>query len=457
MEWLRPAFKFIRENPAILYSLVLIIVVPFFLFGFTFFLIGRFQTITDAEFKNKAFLTLTTLEAFSAEEISNPEALQQKAEFLANRSATVRSISFSSFNAQISAFKVIASSDKERLGAFYTETGENIDIWRRYKLAWGTENIIGAVVTPQDGERYWVALKSLNDKQGQKRALAEISLSLAAIDAQMGFLQQISLYVLIGITLILVLLVANHARLFEYAKLFRQQQEIDRMKDEFISIASHELKNPITGISNFLTLIKEGDYGKISSDLQKALDSVLLQADNLKNLVEDLLDVSRIQQGRLELDIKNTDIKPLLQKAFESFQIPAQEKGLELRLKIAPDLPKLKVDADRFQEIVSNLLSNAIKYTKQGWVELRAGLDERQKYIEIQVEDSGIGMSAREREGLFQKFYRIRPREAAAVPGTGLGLWISKNLVELMAGKVYVESIKGKGTRITLLFPVPQG
>ncbi len=455
-ESLHSVIQFIKENPAILYSILLIVIVPVFLFGFTFFLINNVQSSLDKEFKNKAFLTLSVLDAFSNQELENSEALKAKAERLTQRSSTLRSVNFSVYNESTETFEIIASSRSEQNGELLKEGDRDGTRWRRHKLALGTDNIIGAVITPTEGSRYWVALKRLENRPGGQDMVAQISLSLAQADARIANLRQISIYALIGLTLLLVLLVANHARLFEYAKLFREQKQIDKAKDEFISIASHELKTPITGITNFLQLVEDGDYGEIPEELQEALHSVRLRADNLQKLVKDLLDVSRIQQGRLELEFGQVSVNEVIREVVETYAQQASAKDLELKTDLGDSLPPLKLDRGRFQEVISNLVSNAVKYTEDGWVEVRSKVDKIDKQIIIEVEDTGIGMSAMEREKLFQKFYRIQAREASDVGGSGLGLWITKQLVEMMNGQIYVESIKGKGTRFSLLFSIEE-
>jgi len=255
--------------------------------------------------------------------------------------------------------------------------------------------------------------------------------------------------------LIIVLILASNTRLFEYAMLFRKLKEVDKMKDDFISMASHELRAPITAIRGYLSLFLEDAYGKLDDKPKGILRTTFNIATHLAGLVEDLLDVSRIEQGRMQMTLEKMPIEETVGEIVEQLHFEAEKKGLafEYRRPAAP-LPLIEADKSRLKQVLINLCSNAIKYTPSGSVTVTTEIKDGDK-IEIKVTDTGLGMSAEARERLFQKFYRVKTDLTRDIPGTGLGLWITKQIVELMKGRIYVDSIEKVGTQVSVLLPVP--
>jgi signal transduction histidine kinase len=176
-------------------------------------------------------------------------------------------------------------------------------------------------------------------------------------------------------------------------------------------------------------------------------------ATHLAGLVEDLLDVSRIEQGRMSMDLEELSPEEIVSEVVEQLHFEAEKKGLAFDYrKPAQPLPLIKVDKSRLKQVLINLCSNAIKYTPKGSVTVTTELDEENR-VEIKITDTGLGMSAEAREKLFQKFYRVKTDDTRDIPGTGLGLWITKQIVELMSGKIYVDSIEKIGTQASVTFP----
>lgn len=229
------------------------------------------------------------------------------------------------------------------------------------------------------------------------------------------------------------------------------------MKDEFISMASHELRAPITGIRGYLKMILDKSFGELPDEVEEKLTLVASETDRLHDLVEDLLEVSRIEQQRIDLDIKPLDSQSIIEGMIQTFALQAKEKGLELKFTKQADLPKMKADESRLKQILVNLISNAIKYTPQGSVSLSSELvTGKQPMIKIKVSDTGLGMTAKDRDKLFEKFYRVKNEKTSGITGTGLGLWITKQLILLMKGDIYVDSIENVGTHVTILLPADQ-
>lgn len=299
------------------------------------------------------------------------------------------------------------------------------------------------------GVRYFRTLRAVTLPDGTVSGILVTKQTLSQADAKIGESIRRAIIVLAFILLFLLLLFFRHARIIDYAVLYRKLRGVDDLKDEFIAMASHELRAPLTAIRGYIDLLKNP---ATTGDQQKEwMSRIDISAVALDHLIADMLDVSRIEQGRMTINLAPTDVSALSRDVIEMWQTPAREKGLELQYDLVPALIAT-VDPDRLRQILVNLISNAVKYTKAGNVSVRS-------YVEggralIRVSDSGIGMTNEERERLFGKFYRAGGEDVRAQRGTGLGLWITKQLIERMDGLITVESIKGVGSHFIVSFPL---
>ena len=247
-----------------------------------------------------------------------------------------------------------------------------------------------------------------------------------------------------------------------------RELEIEQMKQELISIATHELRTPITGIKGYLDMILEGDAGELSPDLKEMVTEITKINQRLGDLVDDLLNVGRIEQGRIEIKPVEMDIVKLIDEVISELQIQAKNKGLELKSEILNTYPakggaksecRVKADLERTRQILINLIGNAIKYTQTGSVTVTASksqisnLKSQNNEVIVSVKDTGLGMSVEGQKKLFEKFYRIKSDKTREISGTGLGLWITKKLVEKQRGKIWVESEEGKGSTFNFSLP----
>ncbi len=354
-------------------------------------------------------------------------------------------------------FKIISSLDPEAKGKISSQT-QNLWAWtddeaRAYltsSTAISTENN----EMPDENVRSWVIAAPFHDAFKSKLGLVNVKLSSQIIDERLAKNTFIRSYVMLAITLVIILiLVAFNSRLFQYALLARRLKEVDQMKDEFISMASHELRAPITAVRGYLSMILDGSVGPISESSKKILEVVADSSKRLADLVEDLLEVSRIEQGRMKLTLAPIDVQEIISASIAELAVSAKEKGLEIKeQKWVGDLPNISADKDRMRQIIVNLLSNAIKYSLKGTVTITTVVNNG--FIEIRVRDTGIGMSTEARTHLFEKFYRVKSDKTAKIPGTGLGLWITKQLIEIQKGSIRVDSIENVGTEMILQFPI---
>jgi len=230
---------------------------------------------------------------------------------------------------------------------------------------------------------------------------------------------------------------------------------LDKAKSEFISIASHQLRTPLTAIKGYISLILEGAYGKNSSKTEDALNKVFLANERLIQLVEDLLNITRIESGRLEYHLdNNVSVEDILAELYDTFILRARDKGIDLIIDL-PDKqsPYLKADKSKLREVISNLIDNAIKYTKKGFVHI--SVEQDRKSVRIVIEDSGVGISSESMKTLFAKFSRGTDSSKMYTEGTGLGLYVGKNLIESQGGHIYAESDGvDKGSRFVVEMPI---
>ena len=310
------------------------------------------------------------------------------------------------------------------------------------------------------------------------------------VGSQFFFAQSLTSNILTGITLVLVggigialirsvkLEVERKEQLQEMtdslAKANDQLRILDNAKTEFISIASHQLRTPVTAIKGFASLLLEGSYGEISAGVQGALEKMYISSERLVNLIEDLLNVSRIESGRLTFNFENANITNILKELHENFLILAKSKKFYLDLKLPKEpLPEFKMDCNKIRELISNFIDNALKYTEKGGVTISAEIKENGavidekgfvkegekapygKVVRITVSDTGIGIPKEEIPFLFRKFSRGKDVSRLHVGGTGLGLFVGKAIADAHHGATWVESEgTGKGSRFIIEIPI---
>lgn len=248
------------------------------------------------------------------------------------------------------------------------------------------------------------------------------------------------------------------------AQLFVQVQEADVAKSEFVSFVSHELKTPMTSIRGYTDLLLAGAVGPVNEAQANFLATVKSNVNRMATLVSDLADVSRIESGRLKLEFMALDLQSVVDEVVRSQTHGLDEKGQQLVLELPKGLAPVWADRVRTIQVLTNLLSNANKYTpEKGVVTIRAtqsvnkwdpeGVED---VILVEVADTGIGMTAEDQAQVFTKFFRSADPKARETPGTGLGLNITRNLVEMQGGKIWFESEYGKGTTFFFTVPVSQ-
>lgn len=229
-------------------------------------------------------------------------------------------------------------------------------------------------------------------------------------------------------------------------------QEADRLKTEFVSMVSHELRAPLTSISGYVALLLEGAGGDLNDEQREFLTIVMKNADRLLALINDLLDISRVEAGRIDLHRQVLDLSDAIAGAVALMQPQFEAKQQRVVLELPEELPPVFADADRVAQILTNLLSNASKYTPAGGnIIVRAAPADGS--VRVAIQDNGIGLSPAEQAQVFTKFFRARNRLTEQTGGTGLGLAITRSLVELHGGAITVASAPGEGSTFSFTLP----
>lgn len=295
--------------------------------------------------------------------------------------------------------------------------------------------------------RVWSAYRASRDSLGDFYFI-QTELSLASVDASLHNREQDAYFSLIFVYIFLLALAYWHIKLTDYQHLYTQAKQAIETKDLFTNMIAHELRAPLTAIRGYADLLS--DHLKEPQEKEQAA-RIENSAERLIVIVNDLLDVARIQSGQLALKTADVDIIPVINNVIDELQVVAKEKGSLVSADLGIKSQNALVDTSRLQQVLTNIVSNAIKYTEKG--EITVVVNDLRKTVEVRVQDNGMGISSEDQKKLFAPFFRVSGENMSTITGTGLGMWITKQLVELMGGSIGIESIKGVGTHVVISLP----
>ncbi len=235
-------------------------------------------------------------------------------------------------------------------------------------------------------------------------------------------------------------------------KAYEELQTLDKMKDEFISNVSHELKTPLISIKGYGELLYDEKQGCISEEQKKSLEAIIRNADRLTRLINSILFISRLQAGNIDFIFQPLDLDEIVVVCEDDFKSMMDKKQIFYEKNISA-ISKIKGDRDRFMEVIGNLLDNAIKFTPMGGKISIKAWDEAEN-VHLTVSDNGIGIPKDIIPKLFMRFYQVDASMSRKYGGAGLGLYITKTIIDAFGGKIWVESEVGKGTTVHVLLPV---
>lgn len=230
-------------------------------------------------------------------------------------------------------------------------------------------------------------------------------------------------------------------------------QELDKLKDEFVSLASHELRTPMTAIKGSISTILDGYTGEVPPQAKEFLTAAYNENDRLIRLVNNLLNISRIEAGRFTFTIVKVNMEKLINDVIYSLQPAAKERNIFLKYEKTSEVPPILGDEDKVKEVLINIIGNATKFTHKGGITIKTNVENNM--VVTSVTDTGSGIAKEDLDRLFKKFSQVGGDYARPAGGTGLGLYISKQIVEGLKGKIWLESTLGVGT--TFYFSLPVG
>jgi signal transduction histidine kinase len=434
----------IRSNPQLFYAiLVAILIVASFVF-----IAERFVGIANNAQERLINIRVGSIQdsfsSFASDRITDSDYLNKKIAEIVSTNETIKN--FRVMSKRGADYVVIASNDPAQMW----NNDPRSDFL--YNLASSDSDHSLTIQLRNDTERLFQTARAIKDESGNILGVVMTVQTLSQADQMINVDIRNSLILLVFVIIIIMLLFLRHSRIIDYMELYKKLKDVDQLKDDFISMASHELRTPLSTIRGYAEFIREAN--ELLPETREYAQKIDISAKDLDSLVADILDVSRIQQGRMSFKLEKINPAEMLQALVNSFVLPAKEKGLQITLDKAEinDQQIIQVDRDRLKQVLVNFIGNAVKYTKKGEVKVRQYVENGRLYLRIS--DTGIGMSAEEREKLFEKFYRIRTKETEDIRGTGLGLWITAQIVKEMNGIITVESIKGVGSHFIVSFPL---
>ncbi len=235
-----------------------------------------------------------------------------------------------------------------------------------------------------------------------------------------------------------------------------RERELDKLKTDFISVVSHELRTPLTSIRGYTDLLLSGATGEPNELQAEFLGIIQGSTARLSNLINDILDISRIESGAIALRREAVDYRQVVSDTLRLVKAAADEKQVSIDASLPETVPPVRGDADKVAQVLTNLVGNAVKYTPEGgWV--KVSVEATEEGVTTTVADGGIGIAPEDQKRLFQKFFRADNTSTREAGGTGLGLVIAKTIIELMGGTIWVESEPGRGSRFHFTLPLFQG
>lgn len=298
------------------------------------------------------------------------------------------------------------------------------------------------------GVRYWQTFSTLTDESGTTWFI----LTEQSFESFENIVQnrEFTAYVLLAVVYVFLLGLAYwqlrdidyHAR---YDAITKKLEE----RNQFTNVIAHELRTPLTAIRGYASLIEE--ESGVSADTKTHAERIRISSERQLHLVNDFLEVARIQAGTFKIERKDIDLQKVIKKITNELAELVKEKGLSLTTEFPKEAAIINSDAARIQQILANVISNSVKYTKRGTVSIVV-MPTNDGY-EIRVKDTGVGISATDQKKLFAPFYRVQNKDTKKITGTGLGMWITKQLIEHLGGTIGIESIKDVGTNVVITFP----
>ncbi|MES2087913.1 MAG: HAMP domain-containing sensor histidine kinase [Patescibacteria group bacterium] len=313
-----------------------------------------------------------------------------------------------------------------------------------------TEQAYGGPITVKDlyTDEYGTVLTGyapIKDDNGNTVAILGTDIKADDFFAVTGqtlypFLAFIAFLVSIILTLAVVLIYIWRKQELALEIVNDRLKELDQLKSEFVSLATHQIRGPLASIKGYASLMIEGDYGEVPAQLNEPIDVIFRSSQSLAIVVDDFLNVSRIEQGKMKYDFTTFDLCALVQEVYTEAKPNIEKKGLSISSKCSPDTVNINGDRGKLKQVVGNILDNSIKYTPKGSINLSLTADKASGKAILTIKDTGVGIRATTIPHLFQKFSRAEDASKVNILGTGLGLYVAREMIEAHGGRIWVES-----------------
>lgn len=435
---LENGLEYVRSHPNFILTLLLVVIIPVaFIWSASQFLSVSKDNQTRLE-HDRIGLMHDMFLSFTQQVKGEEDILQEEITEIAALNPDI--VAFRISERRREGYVPIAALNEEVLG-----TVEADDQIYNFARANPTESIVQTIEV--SGERFIRGVRLIEAPGHELYLLTLTSREMTdRLFAQRERTAWIWMTILLGVVLLLTL---RHIRLIDYSFLYKQATKAVKTRDLFTNMLAHELRAPLTAVRGYASMIEESSDA--TDETKKHASRIRESSERLLTIVNDLLDVARIQSGRLAVKMERANISKIVTAVLDELASTAHEKNIQL-VHIGTDIDHIAIiDRNRMHQALINLVSNALKYTKQGSIEIE--LSDAPKHIELRVKDTGMGISAEDQRKLFAPFFRVESDDVNQITGTGLGMWITRQLLELMNASIGVESIKGVGTHIVVQLP----
>ncbi len=424
----------LKANNNLLFVAVLVFVFPIlFIYITQSFFTTAYTNIETSEKRRIGMLHDTLAEVVKVAEITQVQSALLK---IAEENPDITEIRVLAQTAD--GLTILASLDEERRNTIETKT----DLFDSTNVQPHSSLIVEFM---QNETRMWQAARQVKLVDGTTYFIFSEH-SFATIDSVMVARRQQSYLGLTAIFLFLMGLAYWFARQIDWKKKHLQLENQLKERDLFTNMIAHEFRAPLTVINGYVSFLNESKA--LHPAERRFVSNIDASTQRLLALVNDFLEVARIQSGKMAFEMVETDIREVIQSVVDSNGLAASNKGLTLAY-VPTEAPLLhKTDAKRFHQILQNMVSNAIKYTEKGSVEIVA--EQNALATVIRIKDTGMGISAEDQQKLFAPFSRVGGVDQSKITGTGLGMWITKQMIALLKGSITIESIKGVGTHVVI-------
>lgn len=451
------ALVFIRDNPVILLSLILVVFLPLSLYFYVAVTLGSFEkaVLNEIEFHaNTAsdMLVILVGDNFPKDSFENRENLQKAIDGIVANGTELKNIRV--IIKEGKDYKAVAAQNHNVVGVPIDSSVElNGESLISYCWIYGKEDVGSEIEI--GGKKYRRVIKVFFDQDtGAVYALAAADIPISQSMNALALVVYRGYAIMAGIILMSLLLVFQHTRLFSYVGISKDLQKKNIAKDNFIRMATHELRAPVTVLNAYMESLKDDLGGALDADHQKYVDRMAISVKNLSDLMADILEVSHLEQGRTDFDPEVFAPDAVIQEIVDGLMFKAEEKKLKVTFEKGDFSHKINANLVCFKRIINNLVENSIKYTPAGKVAVSIAAQTAKKRCVIIIQDTGFGISAEGQAHLFEQFYRVKTHENSGIPGTGLGLWMSRQMAQKMGGDIMLESIERMGSKFFVFFPL---